>query len=104
MATIRVTAGKDRLVPIHKSMATAPGGALLYLRPGDELEVDDSDAHTIRYLRDGDFVKVEKPRELAAGERFIAAPDAPPVHNPELVGSMQHLPESVLATVGTKDA
>jgi hypothetical protein len=59
MATIKVTAGKGRTVPVHSSIATAPGATLLLLREGDELDVEESDALVQRSLRNGDFVRVE---------------------------------------------
>ena len=58
MATIKVTAGEGRTVPVHSSIATAPGAALFYLKAGDELEVEESDTHVQRSLRNGDFVRV----------------------------------------------
>lgn len=74
MANITVTAGPGRTVPVHNSIATAPGGTLLYVKPGDELEVDDASTFVQRALRNGDFVRVDKPRPRPAGERFSAAP------------------------------
>lgn len=58
MARIKVTAGEGRTVPVPSSIATAPGAALLYLKPGDELEVDESNTHVQRMLGDGDFVRL----------------------------------------------
>jgi hypothetical protein len=51
MAKITVTAGEGRTFPVHHTIATAPGGALQLLRPGDELEVDDSHTSIQRALR-----------------------------------------------------
>jgi hypothetical protein len=60
MATIKVTARAGRTVPIHKSIATAPGATQLYLRNGEELEVDESNALVQRMLRPGgDLVRVD---------------------------------------------
>ena len=71
MSTIKVTAGKDRLVPIPKAIATAPGAMQLYLSSGvkprdaaeeqvvQQLEVPAGDAWTIRALDNGDLVKLE---------------------------------------------
>lgn len=62
MARIKVTAGPGRTVPVPTSVATAPGAAMLLLREGEEIEVDDTDTHVQRTLMDGDFVRVtEKP-------------------------------------------
>lgn len=58
MATIKVTAGEGRTVPVHSSIATAPGATLLLLKQGDELEVEESNALVQRALRSGDFVRV----------------------------------------------
>lgn len=58
MATIKVTAGKGRTVPVHSSIATAPGATQLLLREGDELDVDDSNALIQRSLRNGDLVRI----------------------------------------------
>jgi hypothetical protein len=75
MGQITVTAGEGRTFPMHHTIATAPGGTLLLLRPGDELEVDDS--HTIiqRALRNRDLVRVANPRPRPPGERFSPAPN-----------------------------
>lgn len=62
MRKIVVTAAKDRLVPIHASVATAPGRALLCLRPGDELRVDAALAFVHRALGRGDLEEVKAPR------------------------------------------
>lgn len=58
MAKIKVTAGPGRTVPVPTSVATAPGAAMLLLREGDELEVEETDTHVRRSLIDGDFVRV----------------------------------------------
>ena len=73
MANITVTAGEGRAFPVHHTIATAPGGALQLLRPGDELEVDDSHTNIQRALRNGDLVRVASPRARSRGERFSAA-------------------------------
>src|SRR5215470_7201739 len=77
MAKITVTAGEGRTFPVHPSIATAPGGALQLLRPGDELEVDDSHTTIQRALRNGDLVRVAnpRPRPRPQGERFSPAPN-----------------------------
>lgn len=75
MAKITVTAGEGRTYPLHPTTATAPGGALRLLRPGDEHEVDDSHTTIQRALRNGDLVKVDKPRARPPGERFSPAPN-----------------------------
>lgn len=62
MRKIVVTAAKDRLVPIHASVATAPGRALLHLRPGDELRVDADLALVQRARGRGDLEEVKAPR------------------------------------------
>lgn len=58
MATIKVTAGEGRTVPIDRTIATAPGAQQLYLKPGTELEVDDTHPAIQRQLRSGDLVVV----------------------------------------------
>jgi len=73
MAQITVTAGEGRTFPVHHTIATAPGGALQLLRSGDELEVDDSHTTIQRALRNGDLVKVDKPRPRPPSERFSPA-------------------------------
>jgi hypothetical protein len=73
MAKITVTAGEGRTFPAHHTIATAPGGALLLLRPGDELEVDDGHTSIQRALRNGDLVRVAQPRARPPGERFSPA-------------------------------
>ena len=73
MAKITVTAGEGRTYPVHHTIATAPGGALQLLQPGDELEVDDSHTTIQRSLRNGDLVRVDKPRARPPGERFSPA-------------------------------
>src|SRR5262249_31158705 len=75
MGQITVTAGEGRTFPMHHTIATAPGGTLLLLRPGDELEVDDSHTSVQRGLRNGDVVKVANPRARPSGERFSPAID-----------------------------
>lgn len=70
MAKITVTAGEGRTFPVHHTIATAPGGTLQLLRPGDELEVDDSHTSIQRALRNGDLVRVNQPRARSPGERF----------------------------------
>lgn len=72
MAKMTVTAGEGRTFPVHHTIATAPGGALQLLRPGDELEVDDSHTSIQRALRNGDLVRVASPRPRPRGERFSA--------------------------------
>jgi hypothetical protein len=73
MAKITVTAGEGRTFPVHHTIATAPGGVLQLLRPGDELEVDDSHTTIQRALRNGDLVRVANPRPRPPGERFSPA-------------------------------
>ncbi len=75
MAKITVTAGEGRTFPMHPSIATAPGGTLLLLRPGDEFEVDDSHTTIQRALRNGDLVRIAQPRARPPGERFSPAPN-----------------------------
>ncbi len=70
MPTIKVTAGEGRLVPIPKSIATAPGAMQLYLSSGvkprdaqpeqtvEQLDVDSGDAWVHRSIDNGDLVKV----------------------------------------------
>jgi hypothetical protein len=53
---IRVTAAEGRMVPIDRSIATAAGNAQLYLRAGEELEVDPSHQSIVRQMRSGDLV------------------------------------------------
>jgi hypothetical protein len=72
MARIKVTAGPGRVVPVPSSLGTAPGATMLFLKPGDELEVDESDAHVVRSLIDGDFVVVEPPAPPAGFTRTYA--------------------------------
>lgn len=72
MAKIKVTAGEGRTVPIDRSIATAPGAAQLYLKPGDELDVEASHPAIQRQLRSGDLVEIKsaavvKQTELEAG-------------------------------------
>jgi len=75
MAIITVTARPGRMVPIHHTVAAGPGGGLLLLRPGDELDVDSSHTSVQRALRpNGDLVLVAQPRPRPEGERFSAAP------------------------------
>lgn len=74
MANITVTAGAGRTVPVHPTIATGPGGTQLLLKPGDELEVDEGNTLVQRWRRNGDFVRVDKPRSRPAGERFSPAP------------------------------
>lgn len=64
MAKIKVTAGEGRLVPVHSSLATAPGATQLMLKPGDEIEVEESHPLVQRQLRNGDFV-LAKPKTAA---------------------------------------
>lgn len=73
MAKITVTAGEGRTFPVHHTIATAPGGALQLLRPGDQLEVDESHTTIQRALRNQDLVRVASPRPRPPGERFSAA-------------------------------
>jgi hypothetical protein len=73
MGQITVTAGEGRTFPVHHSIATAPGGALQLLRPGDELEVDDSHTAIQRALRNRDLMRVANPRSRPPGERFSPA-------------------------------
>lgn len=69
MATITVTAGEGRTVPVHSSIATAPGAQQLFLKPGDELDVEESNYLVQRSLRNGDFVRVKsKPATKPAKE------------------------------------
>jgi hypothetical protein len=75
MAKITVTAGDGRTFPMHHTIATAPGGALRLLKPGDELEVDDSHTTIQRALRNGDLLRVAQPRARPPGERFSPAPN-----------------------------
>lgn len=56
---IKVTAGEGRITPIDPTVATAPGATRLFLKPGDEIEVDPSNPHVLRAMRDGDLVRVE---------------------------------------------
>ena len=70
---------------MHPLIATAPGGALLLLRPGDELEVDEGHTHIQRSVRNGDLVKVARPRVRAPGEWFSSAADALPGSGPPAV-------------------
>src|SRR5512143_2221640 len=83
MAKIIVTAGEGRTYPVHHTIATAPGGLLQLIRPGDELEVDDSHTSIQRALRNGDLVRIANPRPRPPGERFSPTPviltgDGPP--------------------------
>lgn len=73
MGQITVTVGEGRTFPMHHTIATAPGSTLLLLRPDDELEVDDSHTTIQRALRNGDLVRVDKPRARPPGERFSPA-------------------------------
>lgn len=59
MATIKVTAGEGRTVPLPRSIATAPGAQLKLLVAPEEIEVDDANTHVQRALRDGDLVRVK---------------------------------------------
>jgi hypothetical protein len=93
MAKATVTAGAGRTVPVPTSIATAPGGRLLYLRRGegdngDELEVDDADTWVNRSLRNGDLERVASPRPRPEGERFSPLSDAvPPTPSPAIAQS-----------------
>lgn len=87
MAMITVTAGEGRTFPVHHTIATAPGGALQLIRPGDELEVDDSHTTIQRALRNGDLVRVASPRPRTRGERFSAAIGPLPAIDPTNTGS-----------------
>jgi hypothetical protein len=57
MATIKVTAGAGRTVPLHSSVATAPGARLKLLVAPEVIEVDDTNVHVQRSLADGDLIK-----------------------------------------------
>lgn len=65
MAAIRVTAGEGRETPLHSSIASAPGAGLLILKPGDEIDVEESNYLVQRALRSGDLVVVVKKPEPA---------------------------------------
>lgn len=59
MAKIKVTAGPGRVAPIDPDIATEPGGGVLLLRPGRELEVEETDYRITRDLATGDLVKIK---------------------------------------------
>lgn len=60
---IRVTAAEGREVPIDPSVATAPGANRLILKHGEVIEVDPSNVHVNRSMRDGDLVEVKPAKE-----------------------------------------
>ena len=55
MKTVRVIAAPGRKVPIHPSIATAPGGQLLIVEDGHAVELPDS-SYVRRRMRAGDLV------------------------------------------------
>lgn len=60
--TVLVTAAPGRIVPIAAHVATAPGGRLLLINPGDEVELP-YESSVRRRLAAGDLVIVE-PKSL----------------------------------------
>ena len=88
MGKITVTAGEGRTYPLHPSIATAPGGALRLLGPGEEHEVDDSHTTIQRALRNGDLMKVDKPRARPPGELFSPAPNTLTGSGPPAFGNL----------------
>ncbi len=59
--SVTVTAAEGRIVPIAPSDATAPGGRLLMVNPGDVVELPNSS-----YVR----------RRIAAGDLVVVAPSS----------------------------
>lgn len=59
MSTIRVIAAPGRLVPIHKSVASAPGGRMLFIDDATEVDVPD-----VSYIR----------RRVNAGDLLLVVP------------------------------
>ncbi len=58
--TVLVTAAPGRIVPIAASDASAPGGRMLLVNPGDEVELPNS-SYVRRRINAGDLVLVKKP-------------------------------------------
>ena len=56
MATIRVTAGPGRTVPLPASIASGPGGTPKLLMAPDEIEVDNTNPHIVLLMRSEDLV------------------------------------------------
>lgn len=59
MAKIKVTAGAGRTVPLHSSVATAPGGRLKLLKAPEAIEVEETNLLVQRAMATGDLVRVE---------------------------------------------
>jgi hypothetical protein len=66
MATIWVSGGQDRHVPIPKALAVGPGDTAIVLgRAGmpKSIEIDDGHPYTQRALRNGDLVRSKPPAQ-----------------------------------------
>ena len=64
-STVLVTAAAGRLCPIAAIDATAPGGRLLYVKPGDEVELPNS-SYVRRRIAAGDLVEIVKKASAAS--------------------------------------
>jgi len=60
--------GSIYAVPIPSNVATAAGNRPLWLKPGEELEVDPTDTHIARRIRSGDLVVIEPPAPSSAAK------------------------------------
>lgn len=85
MSKIWVTAAKDRIAPIDPAIATAPGAQMLFLKPGEKLEVDATDSRIVRQMRSGDLVETTAPlgtsaiHEIEGGGAPAVFGDAAPI-------------------------
>ncbi len=69
--TIRVIAAPGRRVPLHSSIATGPGGAMVYVSGDKPVELPDA-SYVRRRMRAGDLIAAPA----------VVAPIAPPVTVP----------------------
>jgi hypothetical protein len=67
MDKIYVTAADGRLVPIHGTVATAPGLTQLVIKPGDVVELPLT-ALVQRRLAAGDLIRVAMPSTATASK------------------------------------
>lgn len=68
--TVIVTAPEGRATPLHRTTGRLPGGGLLIVNPGEEVEVP-HDSYVRRRIARGDLVIVNK----AAKSAIVTAED-----------------------------
>lgn len=79
-STILVRAAKGRRVPIHTSVAAAPGGRMLFVDDSEDVELPRC-SYVLRRIRRGDLVVV-KPAPAAPPAPAPAAPKTEPKAEP----------------------